>query len=480
MKKRLLLLLLFFPVLLQAQSAGTPRIEVQVRKILDYERPPRLLEEDNKKGTEFKFSSGLEIVTDIDAFKVSLFDVESGRTPYENNAIEKGHIRIKLEKPGYDDYSFWVNVKENYRTTVLIFYKDLNADIRDSGVPSPARQSGRLYSRFNPGDPAYYRQLYFLDEEDSLDFESAVLYREDGSTLISLTPRDQEGGSVLVWDGRDAEGRPAGTGEFGIRIAALDDYKVTVDSRYSRQAMSYFSGYSGLTLVPSARLLFRKGFQFGSTFAMESINGSNTRDYNLPFSFFLRLSPLDRWEASLEAETAFVSESGKPSLRINSSQKVYLFDIQSLQVSLGVRGSYQSAINDFSDEIHSSLIRDPSGGSLFIPVQYRLQGWDFFGAPEIFYTLRPLSFNVDTEDPDLTGALRWGIQYSPGTFFSAGLSSALYFPSMRGNPLSMQAAVEGTLYIPEMPFYINLFGLVQKVQGEGDGTAFGINLGFLL
>jgi len=479
MKKKLLALpLILFCLNVYAQNEQEPRLDVIIKKTLDYERPARLLEEDNKKGILFRFTPGLEIITDIDAVKVYIFDSESGRTPYENNDINSGYVRIKLEKPGFQDFSFWVNIKENYRTTVYVFYNEHNqAGSSDSKVPAE-RKSVLLYHEINPDDPEYYRQLYFMNSADSESFESSAIMQDDSGSILTLSPHPVQGGNVFIWDGTDAQGHDVSDGEYGFRLYGEQDYKIRLDRKYSRQALNYFSGYSGMALVPAARVLFKKGFQFGSTFSIESLYNAN--DYNLPFSFFMRLSPLKRWEAGLEAETAFITESGRPSLRVNTSQKVFLFDIDSVQVSMGMRGSYKSAINDFSDKIDENIIRDPSGVSLFIPLQYTIEGWDFLGSPEIYYTLQPLSSNIESENYDFTAALRWGVMHSSGKLFSAGLSSVLFFPSYRGNPVSMQAGVEGTFYVPTTPLYLNFYGILQKVRGHGDGTILGINMGFVL
>jgi len=473
-------LILFTGYYAFAQNTDDPRIEVVMKKTLDYQRPSRLQEEDRKKGVLFKFVPGLEIVTDIDAVKVYLFDIESGRTPYENNDINSGYTRIKLEKPGYKDYTFWVNIKDNYRTTVYIYYKNLQSSLGYKSDLLTERKSTPLYSSINPADSEYYRQIFFINSSDSKNLKKAVISQGHDKDIVALVPHPVDGGNVFVWDGCDAEGSPVPAGDYDLNIVPFHRSLLRVDRHFTRQALNYFSGFSGLSLVPSAKIFFWKGFQFGSSFGIESVRSSHFHDYNLPFSFFLRLSPLKGWEASVEAETAFITESGRPTIRLNSSQKVYLFNFHTLQFTLGIRGSYKSAINDFSEKMGGDIIRDPSGFSIFLPVQYGIQGWSFYGSPELLYTFRPLTSNILSDEFDLTGALRWGVKFSSGQFFSAGLSTALFFPSYRGNPFSLQASVEGYFYLPGTPLYINPYGIIQKVQGNGDGTILGMNLGFVL
>ncbi|MDC7236132.1 MAG: PEGA domain-containing protein [Spirochaetales bacterium] len=467
------------------QDAGSPQLVIEQSKKLDYERPPRLEEEDNNNGTVFQFSRGLEIITDIEYVKVFLFDIESGRTPFESNDVSNGYIRVKLEKPGYRDFSFWVNVKEDYRTTVHVYYKDKPAETGSHTQTGSTnlmaeRPSRPVYLAVNPGDPAYYRQIFYLNTLDSESHFSAVLSDNSTGREYQLTPVKNIYPFVFRWDGEDPMGGDLKDGEYTLQMSPGELYSLTLDRTYSRIPASYFSGASGLILAPSAQLLFPGGFQFGSSFTLEKkIENESSGDYSLPFSFFLRFSPLVRWEAAFEGEVAFVNESGEPSLRINSSQKVYILGNNFFHLTGGIRGSYKGAVNDLGQKVQNALVRDPSGFSFFLPVQFDVEQWSFIFSPEFIYSLSPLgSFGIAGEY-DLTGSVKWGVRFSDD-FLGAGFSTALFFPSYRGNKTIMQTGVEGFAYIPDSPMYISLFGMIQKMKdGPDEGFAAGLNLGFL-
>jgi hypothetical protein len=475
-------LLILIPFTLIAQNSEQPLITIQSRKILDYERPPRLKEEDNKNGVTFQFVPGLEIVTDLEYVKVYIFDIETGRTPFESNNIQNGSIRIKLEKPGFPNTTFWVMIKDGFRTTVSVSYLQTR-ETENPVIFEPAeKKSSPLYLNINPEDPGYYRQLFYLNDSDLNLHKTLLLIDEAFNTEMILSPQSLSGaeGAVFSWNGLNAEDKPVADGVYTLQISPDEKYLIGINRKYSRRSTNYYSGFAGLALVPSARILFPGGFQFGSTISLERTESDSSLEYNLPFSFFLRSSPLKMWETAFEAETSFITEDARPSLRLNSSQKVFVFESYPLQISIGLRGSYKSAINDFSEQKMSSLVRDPTGLSFYIPFQYKLPGWDLYASPEILFSLHPLLEDVSSNKHDYYGVIRWGIQYSTDVLFSVGISSSLYFPSYRGSTSIMQAGLEGTFFIPETPMYLNLYTIMQKVHRGERGSSQGFNLGFLL
>lgn len=465
-----------------SQQEEAPAISIQLRKDLNYERPPRLEEEDIKTGKAFKFDSGLEIITDIEYVKVYIFDIETGRTPFESNDVANGYIRVKLEKPGYKDFSFWVNVKENYRTTVHIYYEDKPASpvSVDPVLNSIAeRDSHPMYLSFNPGDPKYYRQLFMMNSEDSESHFSAYIKNEKTELSYSLVPEESEYPFLFSWNGKNSLDEKQKDGLYSLQMNPGQRYEVEINRFYSRKPANYYMGTAGLLLVPTAQLLFPGGFQFGSIFSVERNKGAlNSGDYSLPFSFFFRFSPLERWEAAFETEVSFINESGEPSLRLNSSQKVFIYGNELFLLSLGLRGSYKGAINDLKQNVQNSLIRDPSGFSFFIPMQFDVKNWDFMISPEFMYTLSSPATIEASNSFDIIGVLKWGVSYS-NDLFGAAFSSALHFPSYKGNKMIMQVGVEGSFYIPDTPMYIGLSILDQRIDEGREAYALALNLGFL-
>ncbi len=484
--KRLLafLFLIFFINPLWAQEAGAdegsgPSISIEIRGPLEYSRPARLQEEDADKNRTFRFKPGLEIITDVEYVKVLIRDEEKGRTPYESSSVPSGYLRITLEKPGYEELSFWVNVHPDKRTTVTIGYNDKSSrpsHTMESGIPLKSRQ---LYGEINPDDPSYYQQLYFMTEED-LDEVESILISRAGQSLVSLKPLTSPGGIVFQWDGKDAAGDEMPEGDYSLQFRGRGQHDFRINRNYSRRPLSYYSGFSGLALVPAAANLFPGAFQFGTSFAIDRVYEDDSHSYNLPFSFYFRLSPVKRWEAAAEVETSFINEYTRPSLRINSSHKFSLLTDTSVRLSLGLRGSYKSAISDFNELQGGTLIRDPGGFSFFIPLQLRHRLWDLYFSPEFLYSVRTLGTVSGDDEYDMTAVLRWGLSYGTEQF-SAGLSSSLYLPSFREAQPVIQGALEVSYYFPESPMYMSLFGIYQKVFDDEDrSNSFGFNLGFLI
>ena len=340
-------------------------------------------------------------------------------------------------------------------------------------------QSRQLYEEINPEDPSYYQHLYFMTESDLNDVDSIVISRA-GQSLVSLQPLAYPTGIIFQWNGLDATGDSMPDGDYNLQFKPVQQFDFKLNRNYSRRPLSYFSGFSGLTLVPAAVNLFPGAFQFGSIFAVDRVWEDDSHSYNLPFSFYFRLSPVRRWEAAAEIETAFINEYTRPSIRINTSHKVFLLDDSLIKLSVGLRGSYKSAISDFEEIQGGTLIRDPGGLSLFVPLQFRHQLWDFYLSPEILYSVRELGTVSDDDSSDTTAVLRWGVSY--GTeLFSASLSSSLYLPSFGGSDPILQGAIEGSYYFPDSPMYMSLFGIYQRGFNDDDrSNSFGINLGFLI
>ena len=477
----LCLAMIFTPVWAQDDNADdpdSPELIIIQSDSLEYKRPARLLEKDHNKGREFRFKPGLEIITDVEYVKVYIRDQEAGRTPFESSSVPTGYLRVRLEKPGYEDFSFWVNVHPDRRTTVTVKYNKDSSDSDDdeeTGIPPKSRA---LYNEINPEDPSYYSHLYFMIEEDLNPVESIVISRA-GQSLVTLLPHPYPAGAVFRWDGHDASGDAVPDGDYNLQIKPVENMPFRINRNYSRRPLSYFSGFSGLTLAPTAVNLFPGGFQFGSIFAVDRVYEDDSHSYNLPFSFFFRLSPIRRWEACAEVETAFINEYKRPSLRINTSHKVSLLDDTPVKVAIGLRGSYKSAISDLELIQGGTLVRDPGGFSLFVPMQIRHMLWDFYLSPEFLYSVRPLG-NIVDEDYDMTSVLRWGVSYGT-TQFSVSLSSSLFLPSYRGTDPILQGALDASYYFPDSPMYMSIFAIYQSGFKDDDkSNSFGFNLGFLL
>ena len=125
------------------------------------------------------------------------------------------------------------------------------------------------------------------------------------------------------------------------------------------------------------------------------------------------------------------------------------------------------------------MIRDPAGVSLAFPVQFKVNLWDFYIAPEAIYSFKPVLSVQGEETHDFMGAARWGVSYTD-RYFQAGFSSVLHSGSVRGTPIVMQSALECTIFLPQSPLYLNGYLVYQEIRDGDENMALGLGLGFLL
>ena len=189
----------------------------------------------------------------------------------------------------------------------------------------------------------------------------------------------------------------------------------------------------------------------------------------MPYTFFIRYSPLSSWEAAFSGEVTVFEDDSAPLIALNTSQKVLLGTNGPVLFSLNGRFSYRGDINDFAAPGYSRIVRDPAGASLSLPVQLKLLLWDFYFAPEMQYSFEPVLSSSSTGS-DLAAVIRWGVSYTD-RIFNAGFSSALYSGTMQGLPVLMQTAGDVMLYLPGSPLYLHFNIVYQEVyEGSEDLT----------
>ncbi len=473
------LLLISGPLLFSVEYQ--PRYEVIISGKDDYSRPEQLLSLDKENNMDFQFSQGLEIVTDIPKVKVLISDKEVARTPYEDSEFPAGYYRVKLLKPGFPDVEVRVLVNPGKRTTLTVHY--LSKSISDDNEVTRREETlknGAFYSVFNPEDPLYYARIHFHRDLFQNIAPDLIVNDNENYPLITLTPQwEDQGVYTYYWNGRDIDGVPASDGEF--RLYAVEDYSITssfqTDRRFTRKAVSTFSGMAGLSLVPFAQILFPGSFQFSSTISSDYWDDGSTKENNIPFSFSLRFSPVKGWEASTDIEISMRSDSSIPFIKASTSQKVLLYGELPFLVSLNGRFSYRADINDFHNIVYNRMVRDPAGASISVPLQFKVNLWDIYMSPEFLYSYSPLQGLNDTHD--YTGIFRWGVSYTD-KFFQAGYSTALYTVSYRGTPIIVQTGLDLNFYLPRSPLFFLLNMVYQEVRDTSESITFGLGLGFLL
>ncbi len=481
-KKPLLLLgMLFYPLLSLIPEEKEVHLSINIAKAKDYQRPQELLERDREAGITFPFHPGLEIFTNLDAVKIYIFDTEAGRSPYENSAISPGRLRIRMEKPGYEAVTFWAEVLEDARTSIYVEYpqKDSAPLPREQELSRGPWRAG--YRAINPEDAPFYRCIARYEEENGPPVDGII--RGKGGEVVSLSSLKLQDGQIFIWDGKDASGRDVPEGEYRFNSGGDGEgafsCPLKVDRGFSRRRGSYFSGISGLVLVPGASVLFPGSYELASGLILERVKSSGAASMNLPFSFLFRISPLKRWEAAFQTELAFITEKSIPSLKLNTSQKFMLVKGQAFLLTAAVRGSWLCGVNDFKEKQGRSLLRDPGGFSLHLPMEYRFRSWVFLLDPDFLFALQPVGDGaVGGGGFDMAGGLRWGLSRE-GRVFSAGLSSALFFPSLRNSDFLMQLALEGSYCPPYTALYITAFIMAQSSRTGNNAWAYGLNVGFL-
>ena len=125
---------------ISAQTFDNPEAEITITdyELEDYYRHPRMEEEDRLNGRTFHFKPGLEIITSSDDFLIYFFEEKIGWTPWERDNMKPGAYRVKLEKTGFATINFWVNVKSDRRTVVLVNVKKPEGKLILKNIPSDA------------------------------------------------------------------------------------------------------------------------------------------------------------------------------------------------------------------------------------------------------------------------------------------------------------------------------------------------------
>ena len=475
-----LLLLTLYPLF---PAEDTASFSILLQNQDNYKRHPRLQEEDSRNNRVFQFTQGLEVITDINNVKVFISGEEKGRTPFESDDLSIGYYRIKLEKTGYPDKEFRILVTKGKRTTVeVLFNTDKESDDTSATPPTLRIYQGTTYPSFNPDDPLYYRRIIVSKSLFQTSSPDIIITDSENIPLITLLPdKETELDYIYSWDGYDVDETPSGEGKFSFY--GVSDFSINstfeVDRRFSRKVGCHFSGYSGLSLVPFGQLLFPGSFQFGSFISYDFEGLDTGRSANLPFSFFLRFSPLTGWEASIDLEVTMFPDSGTPQVKAGTSQKILILDNLPFIFSLDGRYSYRTKINDLSAIEYNNMIRDPAGSALAFPVQFKVKLWDFYIAPEILYSFHPLVLTNTSTEGDLTGVFRWGVSYTD-RFFQAGFSSALFTQSLQNSPMLRQTGLDFTFYMPRSPLYISINFVHQEILERSRDIFLGLGIGFLL
>ena len=457
----------------------SPRYEVFMQTREEYTRSPLFLGSD-ETGSDFEFTRGLEILTDIPKVKVYISDKEAGRTPFEDSELPLGYYRIRLEKPGYRDLEVRVLINQNKRTILKVNYnEEITEETEDKN--KYFFREGAFYSSFNPDDPLFFTRIHFSRDLFTNIKPDIVVIDNENYPLITLNPsREEEGFYTYYWDGLDIEGNAVSEGNY--QIYSVENYEISspfsIKRGYTRKAASSFSGFSGLSLVSAAQLIFPGSFQFGSFFSGDSWNNGDENSVNIPFSFFLRFSPLGGWESSMNLEVSMQSDDSIPLVKASTSQKVQIYSQIPFMIALDSRFSYRSDINDLNEVVYNHMVRDPAGASLAIPVQFKVDLWDIYLSPEFLYSFAPLTPESSLED-DFTGVFRWGVSYTD-RYFQAAYSNALYSLSYRENPIIVQTAIDLNFFLPGSPLYILMNMVYQKTHNTSNTLSFGTGIGFLL
>ena len=165
--------------------------------------------------------SGVEIVSSPIA-KVYLNGKESGMTPYKNNSLMPGNIKIKLEDEGN---SWEREIKLQNNVTTVINWK-LNKDNNSGYILSMEKsgESGSLLINSNPGGA-----MIFVDGELKASSPTKIENLEEGDKKISLSY--------------------PGFKNVNLIVKMVENYQIVIDAKLEKEEKTKISEIASPTPV---------------------------------------------------------------------------------------------------------------------------------------------------------------------------------------------------------------------------------------
>ncbi|MCK5737261.1 MAG: PEGA domain-containing protein, partial [Spirochaetaceae bacterium] len=405
----------------------------------DYYRHPRMEEEDRLRGKIFRFQPGLEIISNIDDAEIEFFEEKIGRTPWEQDNLKPGAYRVQLERTGYEVLEFWVSVRSDRRTVVLVnmgvptgtlVLNDLptGAVVTIDRVPVEGNKvsaaagtrvlkvsafgwetiqsdveiisGGSIEWRYEgtraafslgelkirprvlpPGDKRGFTIEWSAVSGGSADIG---IFNPDGNHITTIPFAISSSEGTVYWvPSVESESLSEGKYQVVLSGTGYDSSSDTVesflnlDSRFIREARPAFAPLPGLLYAPGTAMLPR-GIWQASTGAGFHIGGG------VPVNIGLRFSPVSRFEFTgkfkLTARDPFDATSigmdFSGSWRVNPKSGPFT-------LNLALLFSYEGYAVDFGQIPSSNPGTNLPGLQFSLPMEYKLGNWNLVLSPSV-------------------------------------------------------------------------------------------------
>ncbi len=501
------------------------RISIIEYEFEDYIRNRRMEEEDRLRGNDFSFKPGLEIITNIEEVEIRFFEEKIGRTPWEMDNLDAGAYRLSLERTGYEILEFWVSVRNDRRTVVLVnmgeptgtlILNDLppGAEVTIDRVPVEGTRltaaagnrslkvsafgwetvqstieipSGEsLEWRYDGKRRAFELETLkvipqVLPPGDKRGFQIEWAAASGGSADIRIFTPDGVETAVIPFAVSSSNGRvywiPSGDfgdlpeGKYRV-VAGGTGYDTSVDStetflyldsRFKREPRPIYTPLPGLLYAPGSAMLPRGIWQV-STGA-----GVNIGD-GIPVVIGLRFSPASRLEFSgrftMTArdpfDTTSVGFSFSGSWRANPKSGPY-------SVNLALLFSYDGYTADFGQIPGTNPGIALPGLQFSVPMEYELGNWNFVFSPSAYLTF------LGGDDGEwrfkgparLAASIGGGVYYENGRFL-LGASAAVRGPDYPQGFLdyTVWSGLEGRFDLPGDASYLAAYTGVRTLEAD--------------
>jgi len=523
----------FFLPLLQIQGIAAaenrPEITITEYEHEDYFRHPRMEEEDRLRGKTFHFQPGLEIITDVDDAEIEFFEERIGKTPWEQDNLEAGAYRVRLERTGYEVVEFWVTVRSDRRTVVLVnMGEPVGALILHNLPPGAEVTIDRVPVESSEGSEitaAAGRRILKVSAfgwetvQSDIDIPSGGVneWRYEGSRTVfqfgeikvrprTLPPEDNRG-FVFEWHADSA-------GSADLSIIGPDENLITVipfavtepegtvswipgksrenlsegqyravlrgtgyDSNSSHSETSFqLDGrfrrkpralYSPLPglLYAPGTAMLPKGIWQASTAAGINFNGGG-----IPVDIALRFSPARRLEFSTRFRLTARDPFDETSVGMDFSGSWRATPgNNAFSVNLALLFSYEGYSSDFGRIPGGNPGMSLPGLQFTVPMEYRSGNWSFILSPSL-YLFFPGNNPADWQfsgPAGVTESIAAGIYYENNRFL-LGASAALRVPDQPQGFLvtSLWTGIEGRIDLPGDASYLALNTGVRTLDGD--------------
>lgn len=502
-----------------ATAAEEEQIRIDEVEYEDYVRNPRMEEEDRLRGNVFTYRPGLEIITDIEDVEIRFFEERIGVTPWEENDLAAGAYRVQLARTGYEILEFWVPVRNDRRTVVLVTMGKASGTLVLNDLPPGAEvlidrvpvegvkvsaQAGTRNLRVNAfgwetvqesveipsgesvewryegqrtpfslmtlkthpsalpaGDLRGFRFDWTASSAGSADIR---IFAPDGAQVAAIPFSVSSSRGSVTWKPESGSDDKLPDGEYRVLAAGTGfdnttdsiESSVSLDKRFRREPRLSFAPLPGLLYAPGSAMLPRGIWQASTSAGIDIGTGNSDSSDGVPVTVGVRFSPARRWEIS-----------GKFGMTARDP-----FDATSLGMSLS--GSWRANPKSGPYSVNLALLfayggfaadfgRSPSvnpgmslpGLQFTAPMEWALGNWNIVLSPSIYMTFLG-------KDPS-----EWTFKGPPRVVESIG--AGVYYEDGRFL-VGLSAAVRGPDYPREFLDYTVWTGLEGRIDLPGDAS----------